>query len=55
MVQGYRDDLKRPPANEIGPSTVIQVKQVGFYNTKGLIIQIDFSDLKAAVKSINKN
>lgn len=55
MVLGYREDIKPLPSGQIGGTPERSyVPRVGFYNTGGIIIQIDYSDLKKAIQKINK-
>jgi hypothetical protein len=55
MVLGFREEIKPLPSGQIGGTPERSyIPRVGFYNTGGVIIQIDYSDLKRAVQKINK-
>ncbi len=55
MVLGFREEIKPLPPGQIGGTPERSfVPRVGFYNTGGAIIQIDYSDLKRAIQKINK-
>jgi RHS repeat-associated protein len=55
MVLGFSEEIKPLPSGQIGGTPERSyVPRVGFYNTSGAIIQIDYSDLKSAIKKINK-
>jgi RHS repeat-associated protein len=55
-VLGYTQKVTPPPSNTIGgTSTVEMVKTLGFYNSAGSVITINFDAFKDAVKRINKN
>lgn len=55
MVLGFREEIKSLPPGQIGGVPERNyIPRVGFYNTSGNIIQIDYSDLKRAIQKINK-
>ncbi|WP_157097852.1 RHS repeat domain-containing protein [Niabella ginsenosidivorans] len=55
MVLGFREEVKPLPPGQIGGTPEKSyIPRVGFYNTGGVIIQIDYSDLKRAIQKINK-
>jgi RHS repeat-associated protein len=55
MVLGFREyDKPLPPGQIGGTPERSYIPKVGFYNTGGVIIQIDYSDLKRAIQKINK-
>lgn len=55
MVLGFKEEIRPLPSNQIGGTPERRyVPRVGFYNTGGAIIQIDYSDLKRAIQKINK-
>lgn len=55
MILGFREEIKLLPTGQIGGTPERSyVPLVGFYNTGGVIIQIDYSDLKRAIQKINK-
>ena len=59
IVLGYKEDIHPLPSGQIGGASKVEyVPEVGFYsdeNNGGHIISIDFSNLKSAVQTINKN
>lgn len=55
MVLGFREEIKPLPSGQIGGTPERSyAPSVGFNNTGGVIIQIDYSDLKRAIQKINK-
>lgn len=53
-VLGYKEVIKPLPAGQIGGTREIEyVREVGFYTPNGLIIKIDYTDLRQAIKKIN--
>lgn len=55
LVLGRKEEVEPLPSSQLGGTPKVTYEpQVGFYNTSGNIITIDFSDLKNAVKKINK-
>ncbi len=56
VVLGYVQVKTDPPSNTIGGSpTITEVRTVGFYNSKGPIVTIPFSDFSDAVRKVVKS
>ncbi|MBP6588764.1 MAG: hypothetical protein KA229_01585 [Chitinophagaceae bacterium] len=55
IILGYRPEEQPVPEGKISTRGEIRyIQRVGFYGSGGTIIQIDFSDLKNALKRVNK-
>jgi hypothetical protein len=53
MVLGFKENIKPLPSGQIGGTPERSyIPRIGFYNSTGLIIQIDYSDLKIAIKKM---
>jgi RHS repeat-associated protein len=55
IVLGFSEEIKPLPSGQIGRTPERSyIPTVGFYNTGGAIIQVNYADLKRAIQKINK-